>query len=114
MLHVVTAGVIAALVSPFVLTWLLTVIAGDHDGAAEQFSLAASLAASGALNTNEIIMALLVGNILSSPVRAVRHQFPSYAGFFGPGAAVTLVAANQICRAASLVITAGAWYAWAF
>lgn len=44
-LHVVTAGVIAALVSPFVLTWLLTVIAGDHDGAAEQFSLAASLAA---------------------------------------------------------------------
>lgn len=41
-LHVVTAGVLAALAAPFVLTWLLGLIA--HEGAAEQFSLAMSLA----------------------------------------------------------------------
>lgn len=41
-LHVVTAGVIAALAAPFVLTWLLGLIA--HAGATEQFSLAMSFA----------------------------------------------------------------------
>jgi len=39
-LHVVTAGVVAALAAPFVLTMLLGLIA--HQGAAEQFSLAMS------------------------------------------------------------------------
>ncbi len=78
------------------------------------FGAAASLAASGALATHEIIMALLVGNIISSPVRAVRHQFPSYAGFFGPRDAAVLVTANQACRAASLAVAAMFWYAWAF
>ncbi len=39
-LHVVTAGVITALVAPFALTWLLALIA--HEGAAEQFSPAMS------------------------------------------------------------------------
>jgi hypothetical protein len=41
-LHVVTAGVIAAIAAPFVLTWLLGAVAGD--GATEHFSLAMSLA----------------------------------------------------------------------
>ncbi len=78
------------------------------------FGAAASLSASGALATHEIIMALLVGNIISSPVRAVRHQFPSYAGFFGPRDATVLVVANQTCRAASLILAAALWHAWAF
>jgi hypothetical protein len=44
-LHVVTAGVIAALAAPFALTWLLGVVAeNEHQGAAEQFSVAMSLA----------------------------------------------------------------------
>ncbi len=75
---------------------------------------AASLTASGALTGPEIIMALLVGNIISSPVRVIRHQFPSYAGFFGPTQAAVLVTANQICRAVSLILAATFWYYWAF
>lgn len=44
-LHVVTAGVIAALAAPFMLTWLLGVVAEyEHQGAAEQFSFAMSFA----------------------------------------------------------------------
>ncbi len=77
-------------------------------------SAAASLAHSGALSTPEIIMALLVGNIVSSPMRAVRHQFPSYAGFFAPGLALFLVLSNQFFRVASLIIVAAAYYWWAF
>lgn len=44
-LHVVTAGVIGALLAPFILTWLLALVAEyEHEGAAEHFSLTMSLA----------------------------------------------------------------------
>jgi hypothetical protein len=44
-LHVVTAGVIAALAAPFVLTWALATVAEyESEGAAEHFTLAMSLA----------------------------------------------------------------------
>lgn len=44
-LHVVTAGVIGALLAPFILTWLLALVAEyEHEGAAEHFSLVMSLA----------------------------------------------------------------------
>jgi len=44
-LHVVTAGIIATLLAPFVLTWLLSLVAEyEHEGAGEHFSLAMSIA----------------------------------------------------------------------
>jgi hypothetical protein len=72
--------------------------------------LTAGLAAAGALlqdnilSYREIIIALLVGNILSSPLRAVRHQFPYYAGIFKPRLAVQLITVNQAFRIFSLII----------
>ncbi len=75
-------------------------------------SAAASLSAGGALSDHEIIMALLVGNIISTPMRALRHQLPSYAGFFTPVLALNLVLMNQLCRAASLIAVAALYY-WA-
>jgi hypothetical protein len=73
-------------------------------------SVAASLADAGALAPEEIILALLVGNIISTPMRAVRHQLPSYSGFFTPSLALVLVVMNQSCRAASLVLVSAAYY----
>jgi hypothetical protein len=75
-------------------------------------SVAASLAHTGGLAPEEIILALLVGNIISTPMRAVRHQLPSYSGFFSPSLALSLVVMNQTCRAVSLVLVAGAYYWW--
>lgn len=72
--------------------------------------LTAGLAAAGALLENgvmsyrEIILALLVGNILSSPLRAVRHQFPYYAGIFKPRLAFELIVYNQSFRIISLIL----------
>ena len=73
-------------------------------------SAAASLAHTGALSMPEIIMALLVGNIVSSPMRAFRHQYPSYSGYFAPSMAFVLVLMNQICRILSLATVAIAYY----
>ncbi len=70
----------------------------------------AGLAAAGALleagnmSYREIILALLVGNILSSPIRAIRHQFPYYAGIFKPKVAAELIFYNQLFRVGSLMI----------
>jgi hypothetical protein len=74
---------------------------------AAEFS--AGLAAAGAMLDNgvlqakEVVTALLVGNVLSSPMRAFRHQFPYYAGIYKPRLALRLMVYNQTLRAASVV-----------
>lgn len=78
--------------------------------------LTAGLAAAGALlqeggmSQREIILALLVGNILSSPLRAVRHQFPYYAGIFKPQLALQLIICSQAFRIISLIIVGIFYY----
>lgn len=73
-------------------------------------SAAAALLHSGTISGRDIVLALLAGNILSSPVRAVRHQLPSYAGYFPVGAASLLVLCNQGVRTASLIMIFALYY----
>ena len=65
---------------------------------------AGALLQEGSMTYQEIILALLVGNILSSPIRAIRHQFPFYAGIFKPRLATELIIYNQLFRVGSLVV----------
>lgn len=72
--------------------------------------ISAGLAAAGALldahslPARHVVLALLAGNVLSSPMRALRHQFPFYAGIFKPQLAMTLIFWNQLFRAASILL----------
>lgn len=78
--------------------------------------LAAGLAAAGALldsgglNSREVVLALLAGNVLSSPMRAIRHQLPFYSGIFRPRLAVELIFYNQLFRTGSIVLVAAIYY----
>ncbi len=63
---------------------------------------AGAMLADGTMQTREIVLALLVGNILSSPIRAVRHQFPYYAGIFKPALATQLIFFSQSFRTLSI------------
>ena len=74
-------------------------------------ALAASLLADGVLVPYQVVLALIVGNVFSSPMRVFRHQFPYYAGIFKPRMALKLIAWNQTLRAASIALL-GAAYAW--
>lgn len=65
---------------------------------------ASALIETGSLGVKDIVIALLVGNILSTPMRAFRHQFPYYAGIFKPRMALVLVGCNQAVRMVSLII----------
>ena len=67
---------------------------------------AGAMLADGTMETREIILALLVGNILSSPIRAVRHQFPYYAGIFKPALATQLIFFSQSFRTLSIACMA--------
>ncbi len=76
---------------------------------------AAGLAAAGALldqaslGVRDVVLALLVGNVLSTPMRAVRHQLPYYAGIYPSGLAVELIVYSQAFRVAA-VLAAGVVY----
>ena len=39
----------------------------------------------------------MVGNILSTPMRAIRHQLPAYAGFYRPALALRLILPTRAC-----------------
>jgi len=58
----------------------------------------------GTLNVFQTVLALLLGNVIAAPVRALRHQMPYYMGIFSPGLGVRLMIASQLFRISSLVI----------
>lgn len=67
-------------------------------------AVAGALLQEGSMDYREVVLALMVGNVLSSPVRAIRHQFPYYAGIFQPAMAAELIIYNQIFRIGSLML----------
>ncbi len=75
---------------------------------------AGALLQDGTMTSQEIILTLLIGNILSSPIRAVRHQFPYYAGIFKPRIAVQLIVFSQSFRVLSIAFVAVLyfWVVW--
>ncbi|MEN8142211.1 MAG: hypothetical protein ABFQ82_01275 [Thermodesulfobacteriota bacterium] len=78
----------------------------------------AGLAAAGALldaatiGYRDVVLALLVGNVLASPVRAMRHQFPYYAGIFNPRLAVELILYSQTFRVVSIILVGFGYYSF--
>ena len=76
----------------------------------------AGLAAAGvmladnSLGYREVVLALLVGNVLSSPIRALRHQFPYYVGIFNPRLAAELVGVSQAFRIVCIVAVGCGYY----
>ncbi len=71
---------------------------------------AGALLQDGSMEYREVVLALLTGNILSSPIRAVRHQFPYYAGIFKPRLAMRLIFFSQSFRTGSLAIVGVIYY----
>ncbi|MEG2139833.1 MAG: hypothetical protein RRY20_03485 [Bilophila sp.] len=69
-------------------------------------SAAGSALHMGGLTSSEVILALLIGNVLSTPMRAIRHQFPAYAGYYKPGLALKLLVINQLLRATTMLCVA--------
>lgn len=71
---------------------------------------ASVLLAENSLTIREVVLALLAGNILAAPIRAIRHQLPYYMGIFPAKLAVELVVLSQLVRAACVIIIGFCYY----
>jgi len=73
------------------------------------FAAAGALLEAGVLTIKQTVLALLIGNILAFPVRALRHQLPRYIGIFSPKMGTQLLLMGQGFRVTS-IICVGVFY----
>lgn len=82
--------------------------------AAAEFSAgvaaAAALLDAGSLDTAQTALALVLGTIVATPIRALRHQLPSHTGIFTPRLGLVLLVQSQLFRVASLAAVTAAWW----
>ncbi|MGD9227037.1 MAG: nucleoside recognition protein, partial [Desulfobacterales bacterium] len=55
-------------------------------------------------------MALLIGNIIAFPIRALRHQLPHYIGIYSPKMGIQLLAMGQGLRIVSIIFVGIIYY----
>ncbi len=70
---------------------------------------AAALLDAGTLSVKQTVMALVLGTIAATPIRALRHQLPSHAGIFTPKLGLFLLLQSQALRIASLALVTGCY-----
>jgi hypothetical protein len=66
----------------------------------------------GALTVPQTVMALVLGNIVSTPVRALRHQLPTNVGIFSPKLGTEFLLVSQGLRLLSLLLVAVPYAVW--
>ncbi len=68
------------------------------------FAAAGALLEAGVLTIKQTVIALLIGNILAFPVRALRHQLPRYIGIFSPKMGSQILLLGQGFRIISIMV----------
>lgn len=66
----------------------------------------------GTLTIHQTVLALVLGNIVATPIRALRHQLPSHMGIFSPKLGTEYLLLSQGLRLASLVLVAVPYALW--
>ncbi|EFK09437.1 transporter gate domain protein [delta proteobacterium NaphS2] len=74
------------------------------------YATAGAMLHTGTLNVFQTVLALLLGNIVAAPVRAIRHQLPYYMGIFKPALGVRLMVLTQAFRVSSLMVMGLMYY----
>lgn len=74
------------------------------------FAAAGALLDQGVITVKQTVIALIAGNIIAFPIRALRHQLPRYMGIFQPKTGLQLLLLGQFFRVTSLIaVTAVYW-----
>jgi hypothetical protein len=74
------------------------------------FAAAGALLEAGVLTVKQTVVALLIGNILAFPVRALRHQLPRYIGIFSPKMGTQILLMGQGFRVTSIMVVGIIYY----
>lgn len=75
---------------------------------------ASALIAGNNLTGEQVVLALMIGNLLATPVRAIRHQFPYYSGIYPFKTAIELILLSQTMRAVCIIFVTFGFYYFAF
>lgn len=67
------------------------------------FAAAGALLNAGVITVKETVIALIIGNIIAFPLRALRHQLPRYIGIFSPKMGTQILLLGQLCRIFSFI-----------
>jgi hypothetical protein len=68
------------------------------------FAAAGALLDAGLLSVKQTAVALLLGNVLAFPIRALRHQLPHYMGIYSPKMGLQLLVMGQGFRVVSILL----------
>lgn len=74
------------------------------------FAAAGALMDAGVLTVKQTVIALLAGNVLAFPIRALRHQLPRYLGIFSPKTGMQLLLSGQMFRVISIFMVGILYY----
>ncbi len=74
------------------------------------FATAGALIQSGGLEFKQAVLALIIGNVVATPLRAIRHQLPRYLGVYTPKLGTQLLILGQSLRASSLLLVGGLYF----
>ena len=74
------------------------------------FAAAGALLDAGVLTVKQTVLALLIGNVLAFPIRALRHQLPRYIGIFSPKMGTQLLLMGQGLRVTSIIMMGVLYY----
>lgn len=74
------------------------------------FAAAGALLQQGVLTIKQGVLALLIGNVVAFPVRALRHQLPRLMGIFAPRLGLLILLLGQGFRIISLVLVGVVYY----
>ena len=74
------------------------------------FAAAGALLDAGVLTVKQTVIALLIGNVLAFPVRALRHQLPRYIGIFSPKMGTQILLLGQGFRISSIIVVGVVFY----
>jgi hypothetical protein len=74
------------------------------------FAAAGALLSAGVLTVKQTVLALLTGNVLAFPIRALRHQLPHYMGIFQPKMGTQLLVMGQVLRIGSIIVIGAVYF----
>ena len=74
------------------------------------FAAAGALMNAGVITVKQTVIALLFGNVLAFPIRALRHQLPRYIGIFSPKMGLQLLLSGQLFRILSIILMGTLYY----
>ena len=76
-------------------------------------AVAANFVDSGSITVEQAVITILVGSMVTAPIRTFKHALPTYLAVLGPRAGLVMAVSAQVLRVTFLAAsTAGLWIIW--